>query len=60
MKNDQAAQVDCQEVTQIKQKGAQLIFVNNRYYLAISKCTFCALHDTDTSDASSTCPVLLI
>ena len=40
------------EVDQLKKELAALVFMNNRYHLAISNCTFCALDD-DTSDAST-------
>ena len=39
------------EVNQLKNEVAALVFMNNRYHLAISNCTFCA-SDDDTSDAS--------
>ena len=40
------------EVDQLKKEMAALVFMNNRYHLAISNCTFCALDD-DTSNAST-------
>ena len=43
------------EVDHLRKKLTELVFMNNRYHLAISNCTFCASDVTDTSDASSTC-----
>ena len=40
------------EVDQLKKDVAALVFVNNRYHLAISHCTFCT-SDDDNSDAST-------
>ena len=41
------------EVNQLKKKVAELVFVNNRYHLALSNCTFCASDDPDSPDAST-------
>ena len=41
------------EVNQLKKKMAELVFVNNRYHLALSNCTFCASDEPDSPDASS-------
>ena len=41
-----------QEVGQLKKKVAELVFMNNRYHLALSNCTLCDADDL--SDASST------
>ena len=41
------------EVDQLKKEVAALVFMNNRYHLAISNCTFCVSADANTSDAST-------
>ena len=41
------------EVNQLKKKMADLVFVNNRYHLALSNCTFCASDEPDSPDAST-------
>ena len=41
------------EVNQLKKEVTELVFQNNRYHLAVSNCTFCALDEADTADASS-------
>ena len=51
--SDVAAAVAQQaEVDQLKEEVAGLVYVNNRYNLAISNLTFCA-SDDDTSNAST-------
>ena len=43
---DNSAAVALQvEVDQLKEKVAALVFMNNRYHLAIPNCTFCASDD---------------
>ena len=42
------------KINDLKQKISDLAYENNKYHLAISKCTFCASNDDpDDSDASS-------
>ena len=44
------------EINKLKQRILELTYENNRYHLAISNCTFCAVEDADSSDVS---PVLM-
>ena len=37
----------------MKQRTSELTYKNNRYHLAISNCTFCAIDDAESPDASS-------
>ena len=41
------------EVDRLGKEVTELVFQNNRYHLAVSDCTFCALDDANTADASS-------
>ena len=41
------------EADKLKRRVAELVYMNNRYHLALSNCTFCASDEPDSPDAST-------